>query len=388
MFFQFFNNKSGCINFYRDSQFLKDIDDKCKITWRHGLPLAGKNIDFAQIYVSGQELDDVCPEHLKKEWGKLQTKLYNFFISFEIGKINIHDVCFFDLLPEKFLKNYCETKNKICQWVIDNNKKPEHYDMMKNILDFITEIETRELNLNWSKLNTSNIKSRALLKRKNAIPSKVQYDPWKTITGRLATTPNSFPILTINKESRSIIRPQNDLFLELDYNSAELRTAFGLLKLDQPTIDIHDWISEKVFEGKFTREKSKEKTFAWLYNAKASNKKLEKIFDKQKILDYHYDGNCVNTIYNRNIEVDEKKALNYIIQSTTSDLVLTQAMKINKLIEKSFIAFVVHDSIVIDVDRSDQGKLNEIIDVFSKTDLGIFKTNVSLGKSFGSMRRA
>jgi len=159
------------------------------------------------------------------------------------------------------------------------------------------------------------------------------------------------------------------------------------MKVGQPTIDIHDWILQNVFEDKITREKSKEKTFAWLYNAKASNKKLEKLFDKQKILDYYYDGKFVNTFYERKIEVDDKKALNYVIQSTTSDLVLKQAIKINKLFKKSFIAFIIHDSVIIDVDRSDQQRLNEIIDVFSDTDFGRFKTNIALGKNFGDMRR-
>lgn len=387
MFFQTLDNKNGCISFYHNGNFSEELDDECKMTWRQNSNLVNKDIDFVQIYAEGKELDDICPEHLKVEWQQMQAKMCNFYTSFQISKVNLQDVCFYDLLPEKFLKKYCEAKNEICRWTVDNAEKPKHYDLMKNILGFVAEIESRELNLNWSDIDLTSIKSRALLRKKDTIPNKIQYNPWKTITGRLATTPNSFPILTMNKESRSIIKPQNDLFLELDYNSAELRTAFGLLKMDQPTIDIHDWILENVFEGKITREKSKEKTFAWLYNAKASNKKLEKIFDKQKILDYHYDGNCVNTIYNRNIEVDDKKALNYIIQSTTSDLVLTQAMKINKLIEKSFIAFVVHDSIVIDVDKSDQGKLNEIIDIFSKTDLGTFKANVALGKNFGDMRR-
>ena len=387
MFFQTLDNKNGCISFYHNGNFSEELDDECKMTWRQNSNLVNKDIDFVQIYAEGKELDDICPEHLKVEWQQMQAKMCNFYTSFQISKVNLQDVCFYDLLPEKFLKKYCEAKNEICRWTVDNAEKPKHYDLMKNILGFVAEIESRELNLNWSDIDLTSIKSRALLRKKDTIPNKIQYNPWKTITGRLATTPNSFPILTMNKESRSIIKPQNDLFLELDYNSAELRTAFGLLKMDQPTIDIHDSILENVFEGKITREKSKEKTFAWLYNAKASNKKLEKIFDKQKILDYHYDGNCVNTIYNRNIEVDDKKALNYIIQSTTSDLVLTQAMKINKLIEKSFIAFVVHDSIVIDVDKSDQGKLNEIIDIFSKTDLGTFKANVALGKNFGDMRR-
>ena len=357
------------------------------MTWRQCSQLITKDIDFVQIYVNGRSLDDVCPENLKQNWLKLQERMKSFYISLQESKIDLQDVCFYDLLPQKFLKKYCEAKNEICQSVVDDYERPKNYDLMKGILNLVSEIEDNELNLDWGNLDLTSVKSRALLKKRNIISKKVSYDPWKTVTGRLAAVPNSFPVLTMNKESRSIIKPQNDLFLELDFNSAELRTAFGLLKINQPSIDIHDWILENVFDGKITREKSKEKTFAWLYNAKASNKKLEKMFDKEKILEYHYNGEHANTIYGRKIEVDRKKALNYIVQSTTSDLVLKQAIKINKLLEKSFIAFIVHDSVVIDVDKSEQKNLNEIINVFSKTDLGVFKTNVSLGKNFGDMKK-
>ena len=387
MLFQTLDNKNGCINFYCEGAFRNNIEEGFNRTWKHNEVLKEKNIDFAQIYVEGKELDEVCPEHLKEEWNNLQSKLFNFYTSFQIAKVNLNDVCFYDLVPQKFLLKYCEVKNAICEWIFENCEKPPHYDLMKNILQLISEIKSRELNLNWDKIDTMNVSSRALLRKKNFISNKVEYNPWKTKTGRLATTSNSFPILTMSKESRRIIEPQNDLFVELDFNSAELRTALSLLKVKQPAIDIHDWILKNVFANKISREKSKEKTFAWFYNLKASNKKLEKIFDKNKILEYYYDGEFVKTFYDRKIPVEERKALNYIIQSTTSDLVLTQAMKVNQLIEKSFIAFIIHDSIIIDFHRAEQDQLNEIIEVFSNTDLGKFKTNVALGKNFGEMRK-
>ena len=387
MLFQTLDNKNGCVNFYCNGDFEDMIDERFDMTWKHNAILKDKNIDFAQIYVEGKELTEVCPDHLKEEWEHMQSKMLSFYTSFQLGKVNLDDVCFYDLLPQKFLMKYCEAKNQICKWIFENHNKPPHYDLMKNILQLVADVESRELNLDWNNIDVTSIKSRVLLKKKKFISNKVQYDPWKTKTGRLATIPNSFPILTLNKKSRSIIKPQNDLFMELDFNSAELRTALSLLKMEQPTIDVHDWILENVFNNKISREKSKEKTFAWLYNAGASNKKLEKIFDKNKILEYYYDGQFINTFYNRKIAVEEKKALNYIIQSTTSDLVLTQAMKIKNLIKKSFIAFIIHDSIVLDIDRSEKHQLNEIIDVFSNTDLGKFKTNISIGRNFGDMRK-
>ena len=97
----------------------------------------------------------------------------------------------------------------------------------------------------------------------------------------------------------------------------------------------------------------------------------------------------VSTPYGRDIEVDEEKAVNYTIQSTTSDLFLTSAMKIDKILKdkKSKIAFCVHDSLVLDMCHEERHMLNEIIEIFSATKFGDFKVNVSLGKSFGSMKK-
>ena len=48
------------------------------------------------------------------------------------------------------------------------------------------------------------------------------YDVWGSVTGRLTTKPDSFPILTLNKGFRSLIAPNNDLFVELDANDKQL----------------------------------------------------------------------------------------------------------------------------------------------------------------------
>jgi hypothetical protein len=51
----------------------------------------------------------------------------------------------------------------------------------------------------------------------------------------------------MNREFRSAIRPQNDYYIELDFNGAEVRTLLGLLGKEQPTGDVHDFHLNEIF---------------------------------------------------------------------------------------------------------------------------------------------
>ena len=139
------------------------------------------------------------------------------------------------------------------------------------------------------------------------------YNPWGTVTGRLATNPDTFPILTLNKEFRACIKPTNDWLLELDFNAAELRTLLALCGENQPQNDIHDWNVKNIFGDSLTREEAKVKTFAWLYSSK-ENKDLERLYNKDLVRNKYWDGFKITTDYGRTMEnVDEHHALNYIV---------------------------------------------------------------------------
>ena len=251
------------------------------------------------------------------------------------------------------------------------------------------EISQNQLNLNFDNLDWADEKTRNSFNKINQTKKNISYSPWVSATGRLSTKPNSFPILNLNKQLRACIEPQNDLFVELDYNAAELRVLFALLNQEQPEGDVHNWISKNIFFDKFSREETKKKVFSWLYNPKAKNKKLNSFLNRDKILSEYYKNGLVHTPYGRKIVIDESRAVNYTIQSTASDLFLSSAIKINKMLEdkQSNIAFCIHDSLILDMSRRDRKLLEDIITIFSKTKFGTFKTNVSIGKNFGSMRK-
>ena len=84
---------------------------------------------------------------------------------------------------------------------------------------------------------------------------------------------------------------------------------------------------------------------------------------------------------------DQGHALNYLIQSTTSDMFLNQMIKVSHLLRstKSYIAFSMHDSLIIDFNKEDKKLVSQIHSIFSDTKLGMYKANIYVGRDYGSM---
>ena len=187
---------------------------------------------------------------------------------------------------------------------------------------------------------------------------------------------------------RKYVKPNNDLFVEVDFNAAELRTLLSLLGKPQPAEDIHQWNRENIFKGKISRAEAKKRTFAWLYNPNSEDIVLNGAYHRNAIKEKYWDGNMVRTPFHRNIESDEYHSINYALQSTTSDLFLEQAAKIHELLKNknSFIAFLMHDSIILDFKQGEEKEIRNIIDSFQRTRFGNYRINVKMGKNFGDMR--
>jgi DNA polymerase I-like protein with 3'-5' exonuclease and polymerase domains len=176
--------------------------------------------------------------------------------------------------------------------------------------------------------------------------------------------------------------------MELDYNACELRVLLALNGHKQPEMDLHDWNRENIFDNKYDRKEAKQKIFSWLYDNKV-NEKASKYYDKNIVKEKFYKNGKVTNYYDREIDCDEQHSINYIVQSTASDMFLRRVLEIDKLLKgrKSKIAFMIHDSLIIDLCKEDRDLITEIEQAFSNTELGTFKTNISLGKNFGDMRK-
>lgn len=392
MYFQTLDSKGKCVGYYADNKLIFDeVPHNAAKTWCYSPSLQNRDIEYARIYASGATLTEACPESFRPEWDEVVKKAGAYSKSFNIAKLNLNDVCIYDLVPEYFLYKFCKAKDQITKHVIENNIKPKNYNFMASLIQMLFDIGSHQMNIDIEPIMTKlvSVKGRNFIKKLQEINWICHYNPFGTVTGRLTTMPNTFPILTLPKEFRNCLHPTNDWFLELDYNAAEVRTLLGLSGVEQPSGDIHEWNIEHIYNNKISRPAAKQKIFEWLYSARP-NKRAEQYYNKKLVKEKYWDGYNVTTEFDRCIKnVDDHHALNYIVQSTTSDLVLSRAIKIHNFLKNrgSRIAFMLHDSIIVDLKHDERHMIPELMSMFGDTDFGEYKVNVALGKSFGNIKK-
>lgn len=390
MLYQSLDNKQECVGVYHNGELYFDgLPKGLTKTWSPS-SIDPDGVEYAQIYCGGKSLSEVCPDFLKPSWEKVKAKFQAFLKSFKTSLISLKEHCFFDLVPHRFLLEYYSVVDRITNYVFENYSKPKNYDFLVDVVKLTNKISENRLLLDRDSLKPflGNVQARNLWKSFDTISNKIDFNPFGTVTGRLSTKKNSFPILTLNKDYRAIIKPRNEWLVEIDYNAAELRTLLALCGKSQPSEDIHEWNRTNVYKRVTTREKAKQRIFAWLYNPLSEDKMSSAVYERDKVKEKYYDGNKVVTDFNRTIECEERVALNYIIQSTTSDLVMEKVVEINKLLSdtSSKIIFCMHDSFVIDLADKDKKILKKVLEIFSNTRYGKYRVNLRIGKDFQDMK--
>ena len=391
MYFQTLDDKGECIGVYKNGKlYFQDLPTGLERTWKYAEYLEEEDVEYASVRCGNRSLNDVCPNHLIDDWVAVEAKLKAFYRSLVLAKVNMNENCFFDLVPKPFLVEYCEIRDKITRYVFENYEKPQNYDFLADLTKVLTRMRHQKLNIDVSCLSDKAHlpKYRQAMKKFDQIDPYCRYNINGTKTGRLTTQKASFPIMTMDKDFRSIVKPTNDWFVELDFNAAELRTLMALGDSETPLEDIHSWNMRNLFNAHTTREEAKQGFFSWLYDENKTNPKLSKYYDRDKVREEYWKDGVVETMFGREIEADRKHALNYIIQSTTADLVLRQVIKIHDMLrdKKSFIAFTIHDNIVLDIVDEERYIIPMMIEEFSNTALGTFLVNVKAGKDFGNLR--
>ncbi len=402
MLFQTLDDKQECVGVYSQGEMAfggENLPSNLTATWKYAPYLRDiSGIEYANLYAQGKAIEEMCPESLKDDWDDITKVMKAHSRALGIGQVSLRDNCLWEMIPEAVLKEFCEVRNQITEHILETHPRPLNYDFLLSVTRVIEKIRHQKLNLYLPALkeDISDPIVLAFAKKIKNTPPEIVYNLFGTRTGRLATRPGTFPILNIKKEYRKIIRPNNDFFVEIDFNGAELRVLLALLGHEQPTGDVHQWNLENVFGEGVTRDQAKTAFFAWLYGSKDPklakfSKSLEKFYDKEALLDEYWDRKNVTTEYFRKIACDAHHALNFLVQSTSADLTLEQMVKIDDLLEKwgtrTKIAFTVHDSVVLDFSLEDRYLLGEIKTIMQTTPWGKFEVGMEIGRDYGNMKK-
>ena len=391
MTFLTLDDKSECIGFYSNSDlvFGQVPTENLDKTWKYS-NFANQNTLYANLFCDGKDYNDTCPEHLKEHWNLLNTQAKSFIRSFVEAKVSLKENCFYDLVPKKFLIDFCDIKCQIIDYVIENYPKPIDYDFRKDLSILIQDISFQKLSFDEVLIKNSlhDNKVKEFHQKYSNRDNVIVYNQFHSKTGRLTTDENSFPILNLSKDLRGFIKPDGDFLLDIDYNAAEVRMFLALSGYNQPIDDIHEW--NRVKFGYDDRKVAKNEFISWLYGKKnEKEKQFKEIYNSDLIKNKYWDGTVVKNHYGKVIEADDFHSVNYIVQSTTAGLALRQTLKVNELLKgsQSKIKIVIHDNIVIDMKKEDKHLIQQIIDVYNNTEFGKFKSSVKIGKTLGDMRK-
>ena len=396
MLFQTLDDKKECIGVFTDGKLNFDsIPKELTKTWKASSSVRKPKTQYAWIYAAGDDLESVCPDELKAELKDLTRKFKAYLKAFSIANVPMEEVCFFDLVPHRFLLDWCGIKNQISQHVFETYEKPKNHDHMAKIHELLVDISNQRLNLNTDGCRGLFVSHRARpqVQRILDTPPYLHYNLYGTVTGRLTTTTKGQGLLSMEKKLRKLLKPNNDWFVSFDYNGADVRTFLGLLGEEQPQEDIHEWNSRHLFGGSLMgrksldREEAKVGFFTWLYSPRDTT--FEKsIYNRKTVLEKYYVDGVVTNPFHRTIEVEDQRALSYLVQSTTNDLTLDRAVAISKALEgrASYVSHLMHDEVVIDFSDEDRDLLPELKSIFADTKLGNFMTNITAGKNYLEMK--
>lgn len=372
MILQTLDIKDNCKGIFHRGAFLFDnVEETANryfLAWKHSPLLDDEKFRYLYLSLKDDDLSPYC--HDPELFLSYKKKLEAHQRAAISAKVSLEEECFFDLLPEHQLTKWFRIRQQALQSLYDMTKKEDDYDILHKIHVLTTNIAQQDIQFGTK-------------------TGRVLYNIFGSATGRLTTKKGSVPVLTLKKEQRELLRPQNDAFVELDLNAAEIRMLMALSGREQPQGDIHEHLQSEIFGGWGKRSEFKERLFAWLYNPNSDDTVFDRFFSRETFRDFFAaEDEVLTTPFGRRLVVDERKAQNYLLQSTTSDQVLENAYKIQKMLcgKKSKIAFTLHDSIILDMAKEDAIMIKDLKSQFNQTRWGNFVSTCKIGKTFGNLK--
>ena len=123
MLFQTLDDKSECVGIFCDNKLVFDPEsfpDNLTATWKYCTYLSDlEGVEYASLYLQGKPVESVIPEYLQDDWDDVSKQILAFKRALYISRVDRSENCFFDLVPQRFLMDFCRVKNDITDYVIN-----------------------------------------------------------------------------------------------------------------------------------------------------------------------------------------------------------------------------------------------------------------------------
>lgn len=216
-------------------------------------------------------------------------------------------------------------------------------------------------------------------------------------TARPSCTFNGFNFVSLKKsdESRQSLVPKNDIFVEFDYKSYQVKLLGNLLGYDFDGEDPHHHLNKIYFGEDYTPEQAdegKKMTFRYLYgrDPEAPDIDLFKLVYAQRDMLWNHherDGFIVSPITGREIRgiTEITQILPYLMQCHETERNTKVVNKILNLLSnyQSKLVLYTYDAFLFDFSLDDGRKLiGKIKAILEEDD---YKTSMKFGPSFGEL---
>ena len=148
MLFQALDTKADCVGYYANNIIKPGQQLPLEgETWEYSPHLRGAHYEIGRIYSQGATITDVCPEEMKEEWEKIKKTLRACLKAFRTSCLSLEENCLYDAVPEYFLFQYLEAKNRITKHVLETLPRPANYEPMYNLVEMLSSIRSQTVSV-------------------------------------------------------------------------------------------------------------------------------------------------------------------------------------------------------------------------------------------------